>query len=229
MNVAYNSNFITGFIKAAVANGQDPVRTAYTHGRLAILNHPEIRKGFDAVLKQATLSKRTAAFLMQPEKLAGLVDHVINEGHNLLSEELRCHLPEHQELTELFKSAAARAAAGKPSAPMGENFISRFERLPLSDKLTLLGTIGGAVGGGHGVLSPSREDRAYGRGPFSRMMRGAIKGVSTAGGAGLGASLANEFAEKLTPTGPNSLHPLAILLGGGAGALAGKTLGETIL
>lgn len=223
MRIAFSKSFLNGMIKAAKTVGKDPVKLAYIHGRMEILNSPHIRTGFDKALagyKGAT-KKATFAVALRPEVLATAVEQVVQEGCGPISEQMRSNLPEHVELTQMYKEAAAQA--GRP-AP--DDFLSRFARMKLSDKLALLSSLGGAGGAAAGALFPSRADDAYGRGPFSRAVRGGAKGFGTTAGGLLGVMAGNEVANRVDPTGRP--HPLAMLAGAGLGGLAGNQLADSV-
>lgn len=226
MNVALDQNFLVGMIKEAEARGLNPETVAYIHGRVSILMQPHVKAGFDKYLANCRLpvKKATLAFAMRPSVLAAAVEHTINESGNPLCDEMRKWLPEHQELTEMYKEAASRGPAPEP------DFLTRFERMKLSDKLALLAGTGAAAGGAHSLLRPSAMDEAYERGPFTRTARGAITGAGTAAGAGLGAVTGNYLADRLgDPSGAGKPHPLAMLLGAGLGGMAGHQLSSSVL
>jgi len=218
-------NFLRGMIKSAVAQGIDPEKMAYIHGRLSILLEPNVRAGFDRALANYSgpVKKSSLAVAMQPELLAAAVEHTIQEGGNPLSDELRTCLPQHQALTETFKEAAT--AAGKAPTP---DFLTRFERMKLSDKLTLLSSVGAGAGGAASLFRPSQMDQAMERSPLARTGRGAVRGAGVATGAGLGAMAGQEIASRLNPGQPGR-HPLAMLLGAGVGGLAGNQLASSVL
>ena len=223
MNLVLDQNFLNGMIKSAVEKGCDPEKLAYIHGRLSILLEPNTRRGFDRALANyaGTVKKSSLAIAMQPSILAEAVERVIQEGCNPICDEMRSYLPQHQELAETYKAAAARA--GKPAQP---EFLTRFERMKLSDKLALLSGVGAGVGGLAGVAHASPMDEAYERGPLSRGFRGAVHGAGTATGAGLGAMVGQRVGEGLNP---GQQHPLAMLLGAGVGGLAGHQLSSSVL
>jgi len=222
MNIVLDQNFLIGMIKEAVARGLDPEIVARVHGRVSILMQPHVKAGFDRHLANCELpvKKATLAMTMRPSVLAAAVEHTINESGNPLCDEMRKWLPEHQELTE--KVAADRTATS--------DFLSRFERLKLSDKIALLGGTGAAIGGAHSLLRPSAMDEAHERGPITRLSRGAISGYTTAAGAGLGAVTGNYLADRFGDlSGAGKPHPLAMLLGAGLGGMAGHQLASSIL
>jgi len=227
MNVSLDMNFLTGMIKEAVAQGLDPETVAYVHGRVSILMQPHVKAGFDRYLQNCNLpvKKATLAMAMRPSVLAAAVEHTINESGNPLCDEMRKWIPEHQELTEIYKEAANQGPVAPPP-----DFLTRFERMKLSDKIALLAGTGAAAGGAYSMLKPSPMDEAYERGPFTRTSRGAIQGASTSAGAGLGAVTGNFLADRLgNPSAAGKPHPLAMLLGAGMGGMAGHQLSNSVL
>ncbi len=223
MRIAFSKSFLNGLIKQAKVQQQDPVKLAYIHGRCEILNSPNIRAGFDKALAsyQGVVKKATFAVALRPEVLATAVEQVVQEGCGPISEQMRERLPDHIELTEMYKEAAAQA--GRP-AP--DDFLSRFQRMKLSDKLALLSSIGGATGAAAGTFFPSQADDAYGRGPFSRAVRGGARGFGATAGGALGLLAGNELGNRIDPTGKP--HPLAALAGAGIGGLAGHQLASSV-
>lgn len=223
MRIAFSKSFLNGMIKAAKAKGQDPVKLAYIHGRVEILNSPHIRVGFDKALAsyRGHTKKATFAVALRPEVLATAVEQVVQEGCGPISEQMRANLPDHVELTQMYKEAAAQR--GQP-AP--EDFLSRFQRMKLSDKLALLSSMGGAAGATAGTLFPSESDYSHGRGPFSRAIRGGAGGFGATAGGLLGLLAGNEVADRVDPTGRP--HPLAMLAGAGLGGLAGHQLVRSV-
>lgn len=224
MTVGINRATIEGFVKYAHDHNLDPVKLAWIQGRMAIATQDNVRAGMDSVLKnyKGGVSKSAFAKVMHPESLAQIVEDVVNESPCWAAEEMRQSIPEHQRLTEMFKSASSQA-----SLPMDDSAMSRFARLPLSDKLVLLGQVGAGVGAAQNAFMPVEEDMP--RSKPNRAVRGAIRGTGTAlGGAG-GAILANLLADSLVPGNKGQSHPLASLLGAGLGGLAGYKATSSVL
>lgn len=228
--ILINAGFLEGFVKTCMAKGLDADQTTelfQQHALSQLQSLKPVRESMERVLNayDGPLTKRAFAQVMQPEPLSKVMLYTIHEGQSLGAQELRRMLPEHQELTEEFKKRAAYAESFQ--TPGVSETVSRFERLPLSDKIVLLSSMGGVAGGAENVINPHDADEARGRPALKRGLRGAAKGALIGGGAALGSSIGGNLMKDFQASDRNRL--VGQLLGGGGGAFLGGRLANNIL
>ncbi len=228
---SFSPDFLEGFVERCQQMGlnEDQAEELFRkHANNTLLAQPNINEGFRQAIAEydGNLTKAAMMRWLNPNALAVAEECRIKYGSDALSVQMRSAMglpePSWDTVPEELQKVASSLSG----------LLDEYDYLPLNQKVLLASLVGAGIGGAGRAVAPSESDDIYDRGVTKRLLLGGLRGGMMGAGAGMGAGLGSSMASHGTPPVPGRRRPdyggdmsvPANLIGGGAGALAARSL-----